>query len=182
MWSRQQKWPTLTYRKWYTNTRVSINGINVLALNCAYSYFNMTVIQERKLATVTNKMIRTETRGKTGARSVTGANTQRLITPRLRGALLIEDFQDIFGNLLQLMPCFITLFADPIEEDCALVTFMTWRFILQRRKCMLKPLCATVGWHSTSYSTSMAGWHAHHSVNAFQPPLDTSLPNHFGIC
>lgn len=46
-------------------------------------------------------------------------------TPGLRGALLIQDFQDIFGNLLQLMPRFVTLFADSVEKDCALITFMT---------------------------------------------------------
>lgn len=55
----------------------------------------------------------------------TGAKAFRFFTPCLCGALLIQDFQNIFGNLLQLMSRFVTLFAHSVQKDCALVTFMT---------------------------------------------------------
>jgi hypothetical protein len=84
---------------------------------------------EETLGTVTwSALIRPVGRGSTNAM---GARALRRLTPWFCGALLVQDFEDIFGNLLQLMPGFITLFSDSIEKDCALVTFMTWRFILK---------------------------------------------------
>ena len=67
-----------------------------------------------------------------------GAKAWGLPTPRLRVALLIQDFQDIFGNLLQLVPGFIPLLPHSVKKDCALVTFMTWRFILRKRKRVMR--------------------------------------------
>lgn len=56
----------------------------------------------------------------------------RAFTTRFSSTLLIQNLQDVFGNLLQLMSCFITLLANTIEKNHALVTLMAWGFILKR--------------------------------------------------
>lgn len=56
----------------------------------------------------------------------------KAFTTHFSSTLLIQNLQDVFGNLPQLMSCLITLLANTIEENHALVTFMTWRFILKR--------------------------------------------------
>lgn len=48
----------------------------------------------------------------------------RAFTTRFSSTLLIQNLQDVFGNLLQLMSCFITLLANTIEKNHALVTLM----------------------------------------------------------
>lgn len=60
------------------------------------------------------------------------SSSVRAFTTHLCSALLVQDFEDVFGNLLQLMPCFITLLTHTIKENHALVTLMAWRFILKR--------------------------------------------------
>lgn len=52
-------------------------------------------------------------------------STVKAFTTRFSSALLIQNFQDVFGNLLQLMSCFVTLLTNTIKKNHALVTLMT---------------------------------------------------------
>lgn len=143
---------------WLANTNAAINERKALECKCAYSYFSDSHSREETLGTVTwSTLIRP---GEQGAQTdAMGARALRLLTPWFCGALLVQDFEDIFGNLLQLMPGFVTLFSDSIEKDCALVTFMTWRFILKNSSSLWSQF-AGVGVHfllrkHTNHSLSM---------------------------
>lgn len=84
------KSPLSIYRRCYFHASITINGTKALKFQCAYSYFNVTVIRGRKPSadSAMYDCDKDRAEGKTND-STMGANALGLFTPGLCGALLI---------------------------------------------------------------------------------------------